>query len=300
MDSGGLLVTVVVAVKGDRRVYRLVESLLDQTVPRGSYEVLVVENGTASFADVARPVPETVRYVQLAEANMAAARNAGLSAARGCYLLLTDADCVAASDWIEQMSRALAGGAVAAVGGAIRKLEPTTMTQRHGITVVDGQRALSYLPALPLPYVAGANAGYVTAALREVGGFDEAFKSGNDVDICYQLGLRGHAIGLAPEAVVFHEDRPSAIGHFQRFRGYAVYQVLLFAKYRPVSGKRAVVNGYPFRRLAGALAAAPAALARLLCGDSGPAAALFLQVVEAAGVWCGDIAGSLRYRQLYL
>lgn len=294
------LVTVAVSVKGDRRVYRLIESLLDQTVARDSYEIIVIENGSSWLADVTALGDGAVRYYHAQEPNMAAARNIGLNAARGRYLLLTDADCVASSDWIEQMTRHLACGSVTAVGGAIRKYEPTSFTQRYGITVVDGQLRLNYLPALSLPYVAGANAGFVTARLRDVGGFDEVFKSGSDVDICYRLGLRGYAVGLAPEAIVFHEDRTSVSGHFRRFRNYAVYQVLLHSKYKRVSGRRLVLNPYPFKRIAGALAAAPRAMVRMIRGDLGPASELFLQLVEATAVWCGDVRGSIRYRQLYL
>jgi len=293
-------VTVVVAVKDDRRVCRLLASLAHQTVPKATYEVVVVENGSAVLGDIVNREPGLVRYLHVPQANMAAARNVGLYAARGRYLLLTDADCVALPDWIEQMSRHLATGAVAAVGGAIDKYQPKSLTQRYGITVVDGQRQLNYLPALRLPYVVGANAGFVTAVLREVGGFDELLESANHVDVCYRLGLRRYTIGLAPEAVVLHEDRASARQHYRRFREYAVYQALLYAKYKQVSGKRFVVNPYPFTRVAGAVVTAPRALMRLWLGDPGPAARLLLQLVEAIGVWSGDIRGSLRYRQLYL
>jgi GT2 family glycosyltransferase len=300
MADPGLLASVVVAVKSDRRVYRLLESLLEQTAPPDSYEIVVVENGSAVLADVAAMGDGAVRYLHTPQANMAAARNLGLAAAKGQYLLLTDADCVAAPDWVEQLTDGLASGPFGAVGGAIGKYQPTSVTQRCGITVVDGQQHLSYLPALWLPYVAGANAAFITAALREVGGFDEAFKSGNDVDICYRLGLQGYAIGLAPRAVVLHEDRPTVGAHFRRFKDYAVYQVLLYAKYKHISGRPYVVNPYPFMRVSGALAAAPRALIRLLRGDSFPAAKLVLQLVEAGGVWWGDVLGSLRFRQLYV
>jgi GT2 family glycosyltransferase len=294
------LVSVIVAVKGDCRIYRLVDSLLAQSLPAGSFEVVVVENGSSQFADVTSRGSGQVRYLHLAEGNMAAARNAGLNAACGRYLLLTDADCIAEPEWVERMTACLAEGRYGAVGGSIVKFAPTTWTQRHAITVADGQAQLSYLPALPLPYVAGANAGYVTAALREVGGFDERLRSGNDVDICYRLGMADHQIGLVSQAVVWHEDRASVRAHFRRFRGYAVYQVLLFVTYQPVTGRRFVLNPYPLRRTAEAIADIPRALLALARGDAGPGARALLQLVEAAGVWCGDLEGSVRYRALYI
>jgi len=294
------LVSVVVAVKGDRRVHRLLDSLCGQTAPSDSYEIIVVENGSSVLDDVAVRAGGRVRYFHAREANTAAARNIGLYAARGRYLLLTDADCVAAFDWVEEMVRRLASGDVAAAGGAIGKYQPSTLTQRYGMTVVDGQRQLSYLPALPLPYVASANAGYLTVAVRDVGGFDSDLRSGSDVDICYRLGLGGYSVGLAPTAVVLHDDRASVRAHFRRFHRYAVYQVLLFAKYKRISGKCLVLNRYPLHRVADAVATTPRAVVALMRGDFGPAVMLGLWLVEAAGVWCGDIRGSLRYRQFYV
>ncbi len=97
-----------------------------------------------------------------------------------------------------------------------------------------------------------------------------------------------------------HEDRSTAREHFQRFKNYAIYQVLLHAKYRNLTGKKLILNPYPFARVGSAIQAAPAALKHLLRADIGPTSELGLQVIEAAGVWCGDIIGSVRYRQLYL
>jgi GT2 family glycosyltransferase len=289
----------MVAVKGDGRVRRLVDRLLDQTVPTDAYEVIVVENGTAQLADL-DGLGGVVRYLHAKEANSATARNRGLAAARGQYLLLTDADCMPAANWIEKMTDHLAVGDVIGVGGLIGKYHPRTWTQRYAITVVDGQRGLNYLPALHLPYVVGANAGFLTQAVREAGGFDPELRSGNDVSLCYQLGLAGGRLAVAADAVVWHEDRASVAAHFRRFRFYAIYQVLLFAKYRPVSGRRAVLDTYPMRRTAEALRAAPRALIRLAAGDLGPLCRAILQMVEAAGVLAGEIEGAARYRQLYL
>ena len=175
--------------------------------------MLVVENGSMVLAGTEGAYGIT-RYAHLARGNSAAARNAGLGMARGRFVLLTDADCVARPGWVEAMTAYLARGEVAAAGGVIVKHQPRTWAQRHAITIVDGQQRLSYLPALHLPYVAGANAGFVASALREAGGFDEDLRSGNDVDVCYRLGLRGHRVGLAPGAVIEHDDRATVAAHF--------------------------------------------------------------------------------------
>lgn len=299
MTDSALLASVIVAVRRDTRVRRLLESLAFQSAPRDAYEVIVVENGSADLADTDGAYGIT-RYAHRPLANAAAARNDGLDLARGQFLLLTDADCVAWPDWIEKMTGRLSGGEVAAVGGLIVKHEPRTWAQRHAITVVDGQRKLSYLPALHLPYVAGANAGFVTSTLREVGGFDEMFRSGNDVDVCYQIGLRGYRVGLAPDAVVEHDDQATVTAHFRRFHRYAMYQVLLYAKYKRISGKRYVLDTYPFRRAVEAIATSPRCAVCLLRGDARPASATVAQLIEAAGVFCGDLSGAVRFRQPYL
>jgi GT2 family glycosyltransferase len=295
-----VLITVVVCVRDDRRIYRTIGSLLEQTTSSDAYEIIVVENGSTLFADVTNLDGNMVRYFNIRNPNVAAARNVGLRAARGRFLLMTDADCIAAPDWIEQMTNALACDSCAALGGAIRKYQPRSATQRHGITLVDGQHRLNYLPALPLPYVVSANVGFITSLVREVGGFDTSFRSGEDVDVCYRLGLFGYRVGLARGAVIWHEDRRSIADHFRRFRHYAEYQVLLYGKYKHISGRRFVLNPYPAARLLQVTLAAPRAFVQALRGDYALASQLFLQSVEAAGVWCGDLFGSLRYRQLYL
>jgi glycosyltransferase involved in cell wall biosynthesis len=294
-----LLASVVVAVHADPRCRRLVDSLVKQTLPAEAYEVIVVENGSHQLADLDGQAG-LVRYLHLPVANLPAARNAGLAAARGRFLLLTDADCVAEPDWVEQLTAGLAGGEAAVVGGTIGRYHPGTWVQRYALGIVAGQTRLSYLPALHLPYVAGANAGFDTAKLRAVGGFDQTLRSGNDVDVCYKLGLRGHRVHLVGGAVVWHEDRATLAAHFHRFRHYALYQVLLFAKYRHITGKRFVLDRYPLARAAGAVAAAPHALWRLARGDAGPAARAVLQLVEVIGVLVGEVQGAVRFRQPYL
>jgi GT2 family glycosyltransferase len=296
--SEGVIATVAVVVRDDERVYRLLTSLLSQTVSSDDYEVIVVENGSEVHSDVSN-LGRSIRYFHLPDPNIPKARNCALHAAKGRYFLTIDADCIATPHWLETMVSELEVGNYACVGGVIEKLNSSNWVQNNAITIVDGQRGLNYLPALDLPYVVGANSGFIKSALQDVGGFDEQFISGSDVDICYRLGLRGMTLGHVASAIVHHEDRPSVREHFQRFRKYAIYQVLLFAKYRQHSGRTFVINEYPAQRLRTALATMPRATLAALRGRLAPIQVCWLQIVEAAGIWFGDVEGSLRYRVIY-
>ena len=93
---------------------------------------------------------------------------------------------------------------------------------------------------------------------------------------------------------MWHEDRATVAAHFRRFRFYAIYQVLLYAKYRhESSGRRFVIDGYPARRAWKALRATPRALGGLVRGDVSSAARVLLQLVEASAVVVGELEGAI-------
>lgn len=291
------LASVLVACRSDIRTYRLLHALSRQTAPPGSFEVVVVENGSGLISPEESPMP--IVYDRLPQANMAAARNRGLQLARGKYVLLTDADCVPAAEWVEQCIAALAGGA-AGIGGAIERHCPLTPVQKYGSNIVGGQNQLNFLPVLPLPYVVGANSAFRRELLLKIGGFDESLKSGNDVDICYQIGLRGFRLMLVPTAIVYHDNRRGVAAHFLRFYRYALYHVALFRKYRAESGRRVIINPYPWELFGRAARAFPQAMGRLCHGDLGPLWIAFLEFVEGLGVLCGNLHGAVIYRSAYL
>jgi glycosyltransferase involved in cell wall biosynthesis len=292
--------SIVICVAEDHRIYRLIESLLCFSNRRYITEIIIVENGTCLFEDVIN-IDECIKYANVKLKNMAYARNVGIRMASSDYILMTDADVVVDKYWVKEMLSVLQGGMYAAVGGKIAKYRPVTWVQKNAITIVDGQNELNYLPALNLPYVVGANVGFIASILHSVGGYDERLLSGNDVDICYRIGLAGHSIGLAPAALIYHEDRPSLREHFHRFRHYAVYQVLLFSIYRPISGKRWVINTYSLKRFcAGVLAIPKSLLSYIISGNNSAFLRAILQIVESIGVWCGSVQGSLKFRQFYI
>jgi hypothetical protein len=58
-------------------------------------------------------------------------------------------------------------------------------------------------------------------ALLSIGGFDPTYtKAGDDVDICWRLQERGHRLGFAPGALVFHHHRGSIGAYWRQQVGY--------------------------------------------------------------------------------
>jgi glycosyltransferase involved in cell wall biosynthesis len=86
------LVSVIIPVfNGDRFLREAVESVLAQK--HSPLEIIVVDDGsTDGTAEVARSLPETVRYLHQTNQGPAAARNRGIECAQGDLIAFADAD----------------------------------------------------------------------------------------------------------------------------------------------------------------------------------------------------------------
>ncbi len=115
------VVSVVIPVRNEaRRLPECLDALLRQH-GAPSFEVLVVENGSGDATkEVASRHPIRARVLTESLPGPYAARNAGIRAAEGEVIALTDADCVPTSNWLCEGLTTLAAGADL-VGGAIRQ-----------------------------------------------------------------------------------------------------------------------------------------------------------------------------------
>ena len=99
-----IFVSVIIPVLNDALGLRnCLQALFNQTVSRDLYEVLVVDNGAIEsrlIKDVVSSFSGTV-YLQEPRVSSYAARNRGISTARGNVFVFVDADCVPAKDFIE-------------------------------------------------------------------------------------------------------------------------------------------------------------------------------------------------------
>ena len=187
------LVSVIIPVYNDAvRLERCLQALAQQSYP--NYEVIVVDNGStdADVEQVCKPFSR-VRFAREEKAGSYAARNKGLSLAKGEVIAFTDSDCIPAADWL--------GAGVARV----KQTENCGLIAGH-VDVFPQNRAHPslvelYDMMLAFPqerYVAnyryGVTASVVTtrAIFDAVGLFNDTLKSGGD----REWGQRVAAAGL--------------------------------------------------------------------------------------------------------
>ncbi len=185
-----------------------VRSLLDQTIAPA--EILVVNDGsTDRTREVAAGLP--VRVIDLdGHPGLAAARNAGVRAARGEYVASLDVDCVADPRWLERLLSALRETGAAGAGGKLTEGFLAALGDRWRAAHMrqDWGDARIVNP----PFLFGCNTLFRKDALEEAGLYDPAFRTnGEDVDLSHRLMAQGRTLVYEPSAFVTHLKRDTAL-----------------------------------------------------------------------------------------
>jgi glycosyltransferase involved in cell wall biosynthesis len=226
-------VSVIVPVRnGEHSIPELLRSLDAQTLARDRFEVIVVDNdssdGTAQVA-----VAHGARVVREPIANRSRARNAGAAAARSDLYAFTDADCVAAPEWLEALHGCRSLAPLVAGDVRVRVHEPPNPIERYESMWRFGQEAW-----VGQGWAATANLLVGADAFDRIGGFDPTWRHiGEDVDFCFRARDAGLELAYCGGAVVDHDAERELRPLLERcFRhGYSVNQ----AFYRLGAGYRA-------------------------------------------------------------
>ena len=227
-----LTVSVVVPSLHSPLIDRVVDSLRAQTCP--PLEVIVVGMDRAGrlagradlrFVDTGRPM------------NPAAARNAGARLAQGDICCFTDADCLAAPDWIERIVACHARGAQV-VGGGV------ALPGSGYWTLCDNLAGLAdfmeWSPAGERAHLPSLNFSIRRALFEEIGGFDERFTrpAGEDTDLCFRLRRQGHTLLFEPRARVTHcPPRNSFRQMWAHFHTFGATYLILQRKHGDLIGR---------------------------------------------------------------
>lgn len=192
-------------------------------------EVVVVDQSDddATRAVAARSGPPEVRVVGCSARGVSRGRNAGLEAARGDVVAMTDDDCTVAPDWAGTAWRLTRGHPRRIVTGRVLAAgDPRHVPSTKDVTVprdYTGERECGALYT--------NNAAFPRAEMLAVGGFDERLAAAEDNDVCYRWLRSGRELWFRPELVVRHHAWRSAAEMRALYRSYWRAQGTLYAKH---------------------------------------------------------------------
>lgn len=219
---------VIPVLNDERHIGRCLGSIRRLSVPVGTVEVMVVDNGST---DRTRQIVDELGFECLVApgVHVGALRNRGAALARADLVAFVDSDVELAADWLQQAVSILDDRRVVAAGALPGVPEPATWVQEAWDAHQRGRRPVGR-PS-PVPWLPSMNLLVRRQDFMAAGGFDETLETAEDVDLCYRLGARGtivcqpamHAIhwGEAPDLVTFwRKERWRSLGNL---RGVAVH-----------------------------------------------------------------------------
>jgi glycosyltransferase involved in cell wall biosynthesis len=180
-------ISVVIATKDRERYIDGALSGLAAQAGAPPFEVVVADNGSndSTRAVVERHAREglAVTYVFEPKPNRGKARNRGVAAARGDYLVFCDDDVALPPGWLAAHAAAHTGSDPSVVNGPILNVPSPAQRPKPG--------PANYSRA----FLCTCNASLPAKAFHEVGGFDESFELYGWEDT--ELGLRLRETGLS-------------------------------------------------------------------------------------------------------
>jgi glycosyltransferase involved in cell wall biosynthesis len=214
----GIRTSVVIAAY---RAWATLPAVLDALEPKlgADREAILVDSGTEGERRAQARWP-WLRVISLPERLLpGAARNLGVTHARGRLLAFLDADAVPSPNWLERLEGALAPG-IDAVAGAIANGTPESGvgTAEYLLTCSETFRGRARPPRHGL----GANLLIRRERFAAAGGFCESLRAAEDSLLTFPIAARGR-LAFAPEAIVVHINR-TELGPFlanQRAQGAA-------------------------------------------------------------------------------
>jgi N-acetylglucosaminyl-diphospho-decaprenol L-rhamnosyltransferase len=216
---------VIPAYNRKNELISLIGSLLSQGYDRKKVEIIVSDDGSTdntgrSLAALLKRHKE-LKYIYNPNSGPAAARNAGIRAARGRVIGFLDSDVIADKNLIRSVLKEFKSGVRALEGMTLKTGGVPETVFTHS---VENKKAGRWITC---------NLFILKKVLHEVGGFDEAFRHPirEDTDIGFAMLENNYRPVFFQKAVVYHPVYTSGYNKFFKLAYYGIYEPLLFAKY---------------------------------------------------------------------
>jgi lipopolysaccharide/colanic/teichoic acid biosynthesis glycosyltransferase/GT2 family glycosyltransferase len=206
-------------------------ALLNQTVPRSSYEIIVVDDGSLdATADVALPYGDQgVRLVRQHNQGAAGARNTGVAHADGDLLLFTDSDCVPQPDWIERMVAAFDDPETVGAKGTYLTCQRRLVPRFVQIEYEDRYDRMRDQERID--FIDTYSAGYRRDIFQQNSGFDVSVRFVEDQEFSFRLAEKGYKLVFVPEARVSHLHDQDVVEYVERKFNIGVWKARVMQRH---------------------------------------------------------------------
>ncbi|RAU82415.1 glycosyltransferase [Pontibacter arcticus] len=182
------------------------KALADQTYPADAFEVIVVNNDPKNRVPDNYTLQPNVQVLTEAKTGSYAARNLGLSIAKGEVIGFTDSDCIPAVNWIEAaVSYFKANPTFDRIGG---KVELFIAGKKHTLAeAYEVVYAFRQEDNVSRSTSVTANMFTKRKVFDAVGPFNADMFSGGDFEWGMRAGAKNYRIGFSADVVVKHPAR---------------------------------------------------------------------------------------------
>ncbi|MFA5613568.1 MAG: glycosyltransferase [Methanoculleus sp.] len=188
---------VVPTYNEEQNIERCLRSLANQTVPRETYEVIVVDgNSEDKTRELAGPLADTV-FIQKSK-RVGGARNDGAMAASGDIIATTDADCILPADWVERIGRNFLERDIVQLYGTVYPIEGG-LRNRLSLASANTFSRLGY-HTRTIYFTLGCNTAFDRESFIDVGMY-RCIDAGDDLEIAQRMRKIGK-VYLDPDLVV--------------------------------------------------------------------------------------------------
>ena len=228
---------IVPSYNRKEEIRELLDSFTRLNFPTDRYELIIADDGSTDGTETLVHAfqansPFALKFFRQENQGPGAARNMGMSKARGDFFIFIDSDCTVSPNWLTAVDKALHAEQADAFGGpdagrddfpALLKAINYSMTSFITTGGIRGHKKKRLGKFYPRSF----NMGLSRRVYEKIGGFGK-LRHGQDIEFSHRIINSGAKVVLAEDAVVFHKRRTSLKKFFRQVFNWGVARINLY------------------------------------------------------------------------
>jgi len=206
-----MISVIIPTFNEEENIAQCLVSLSHQTVPRSSYEIIVVDGGSKDATrEIAQKYADTV-FIQTSK-KVGGARNDGIMVAKGEIVATTDADCILPPGWIATIERDFKEKNVVQLFGPVYPIEEG-FRNKFSLFLANTFSRVGYYSST-FYYTLGCNTAFRRSSVIQAGLY-RCIDAGDDLEIAMRMKDLGKVLFDGNLKVGFSMRRYQQFGTFK-------------------------------------------------------------------------------------